>query len=468
MLRLSLIILTILILFSCKKEKFITSTDAIISVSADTLSFDTVFTTVGSITQSFKIRNDNDQKLLISEIKLMGAQSSYYQLNIDGRAINSLSDIELASNDSLYVFVKVSIDPNIETLPFIVRDSIRINYNGNTKWVQLQAYGQNARFLKNQKITNNTTWDNQLPYVILQGCTIDTFATLTIEKGARIFCHADAPFIIRGSLKTNGDKDNKISFQGDRLDGDYKDLPASWPGIFFTTTSHDNIFNFTTIKNAYQAIVIGGSINNLNPQLTLNECIIDNAYDVGLFAFNSSVQSRNCLFSNCGNDAVEGEAGSNILIKGGGNYIFNHATVTTYSNLFNVHKQPVVYISNAGNTIPSGLDVQFKNSIIYGESGLVEDEIKTSKQANSVFSVTLQNVLYKAKTTPANTTILNCITNQDPLFDSINTSRHFYNFHLKSNSPALNKGVASTVAYDLDGSSRLINGLPDLGCYERQ
>ena len=57
---------------SCKKDIFITSKDARLSTSADSLKFDTVFTVTGSITKSFKILNNNDQKLLLSKIKLGG------------------------------------------------------------------------------------------------------------------------------------------------------------------------------------------------------------------------------------------------------------------------------------------------------------------------------------------------------------------------------------------------------------
>jgi hypothetical protein len=70
-----LLILPLLIfLFSCKKDSFITSPGALVTITADTLKYDTVFTTTGSITQSFKIINENDQKLNISSIKLMGGK----------------------------------------------------------------------------------------------------------------------------------------------------------------------------------------------------------------------------------------------------------------------------------------------------------------------------------------------------------------------------------------------------------
>jgi len=130
-------IITLTIISACKKAEFNLSADASLFVSADTLKFDTVFTTVGSITQSFKIKNDNDQKLRISTIQLIGGNTSAYQMNVNGQATNLINNIELDANDSIYVFVTVRIDPNLNNLPFIVSDSIQIQYNNNNRFIQL-------------------------------------------------------------------------------------------------------------------------------------------------------------------------------------------------------------------------------------------------------------------------------------------------------------------------------------------
>ena len=80
-----------------------------------------------------------------------------------------MNNIEVEANDSMYVFVSVSINPSAANLPFVMQDSISITYNGNTRWVQLDAWGQNANFLRNTKLTGNVIWNNALPYVILGG-----------------------------------------------------------------------------------------------------------------------------------------------------------------------------------------------------------------------------------------------------------------------------------------------------------
>ena len=235
---------------SCKKDSFITSEFARLTITADTLKYDTVFTTTGSITKSFKIINENNQKLRLAKVKLMGGATSAYKMNVDGTATNEINNLDIDANDSIYVFVSVTINPNAANLPFIVRDSILINYNGNTRYVQLQAYGQNANFLSNRVITGNVVWTNNLPYVILGSIRIDTTATLTIQPGCRIYSHADAPFIVDGTLTVNGTKAGNVIFTGDRLDENYKDLPASWPGIYFRGYSKNNVLTYAVVKNA--------------------------------------------------------------------------------------------------------------------------------------------------------------------------------------------------------------------------
>ena len=174
----SLFLLSFLIIFfSCKKESFITSSDARVIITADTLKYDTVFVTSGSVTQSFKIINDNNQKLLLSSVKLMGGNSSAYKINADGIIGPEINNLELEANDSLYVFVQVNINQSTNNLPFIVRDSIQINYNGKSKQVQLEAWGQNAHFFRNKIIAVDETWNNNLPYVILGPLNIEASKT---------------------------------------------------------------------------------------------------------------------------------------------------------------------------------------------------------------------------------------------------------------------------------------------------
>ena len=84
---------------SCKKDSFITSADASLRISTDSVKFDTVFTSTGSVTQSFKIVNENDQPLKLSSIKLMGGSASVFKLNINGNPTNDLHNLDIAAID---------------------------------------------------------------------------------------------------------------------------------------------------------------------------------------------------------------------------------------------------------------------------------------------------------------------------------------------------------------------------------
>lgn len=457
-----LIALFALLFLSCKKESFIDSKDAKLSVSVDSLFYDTVFTTAGSVTKSFKIFNNNDQKLRITQVKLNGGKSSVFKMNVDGVSGPEINNVEINSNDSLYVFVQVNINSSGVTNAFVERDSIQITYNGNQCWVQLQAYGQNAIFLKNKKITGTENWNNTLPYVILGGLQVDTNAVLNIGEGTKVYVHADAPFLVDGTLKTTGTKNLPIIFSGDRTDADYKDLPASWPGIFFRNTSKDNSLKHTTIKNAYQGIIAQGLSTTANPKVIISQCIIDNIYDAGLLAINSEIHVDNTLISNCG---------SNVLLTLGGNYRFVNCTVASYGNRYFDHKNPVLqvtdFINQDGVILSAPLQAFFQNSIFWGDAGSVDNEIVVSKKGTGLFSVQFDHVLYKVKDDPNPATFTNFIKNVSPLFDSINVSKNIYDFHFSKNSgaPAINAGTPTPFLYDLD--DKLRGAQPDIGCYER-
>lgn len=455
------IVLIIVSAFSCRKTSFISSADASLSFSTDTLHFDTVFTTTGSLTQSFKIFNQNDQSLRLSEVRLMGGDLSPYKINVDGTAGTSFSNIEIAPGDSIYVFASVTIDPGTATLPFVVEDSILVNYNGNSRYMQLQAYGQNAHFFRNQRVTSDSTWNDDLPFVILNGLSVDSNVTLTINKGCKIYSHANAPFIVNGTLRVNGQVADsaRVIFRGDRIDPAYRDLPAAWPGIYFTESSIDNVLTYAIIQNAYQGINTQSSLS-VNPKITLNQCVIDNIYDAGIISLASSIKAVNCLISNCG---------SNIIIAGGGNYSFDFCTVASYATDYINHKNPVLFVSNGvdqNQTFP--LSAKFRNCILYGEGGLVPNEVVIDKRTSAdPFEVSFQNVLYKNKDEITDPLFTNSIKNQLPQFDSIDAGRGIFDFHLKPTSPAIHKGLLIGVSVDLDGKPRRTFNLPDLGCYEQ-
>lgn len=459
--RITALLIFLVSLFACRRESFTTSPDAALRIDVDTLHFDTVFTTTGSTTQVFKIFNDNKKGIHLSAVQVKGGISSPFKINVNGITGPSVSNIDIADGDSAYVFVSVTINPSVGSLPFVVRDSVEVFYNGNKKTIQLEAFGRNAHFLRGHTVSTDEVWNNDLPYVILGGMEVAPNARLTINEGCQIYLHADAPLVVNGTMQVLGKQwdSTRVVFSGDRLDEPYRNYPAAWPGIFFNSSSKDNLFNYAVIKNAYQALVVQAPSVNSNPKLSLLQTIVDNAYDVGILAVNSSINAENLLVSN---------SGKNLVLVGGGDYRFTHSTIAAISNILVPHKDPVLLVSNYFNQAPSNsLNAVFRNCIFWGDGGQVENEVQVLKNGGNTFNVLFDHVLWKVKDNPANVAASSAINDLDPAFETINLEENSYNFRLKENSPALNKGINTSVTLDLDGNSRPV-GNPDLGAYEKQ
>lgn len=449
---------------SCKKDGFLTK-GGDISFSVDTLKFDTVFTTLGSVTRSFKLYNNNNKRIKMSEIKLFGGDSSYFRMNIDGQPTKNIKDIELAPNDSLYIFVALTINPTNGHLPFIVEDRVLITLNGEQSTVELQAYGQDAHYI-NDSLLKSQTWVNDKPYVILGnvGALVDSGEILMIQAGCRIYVHATSKLYVDGTLRIFGTKQDSVVFQGDRLDRDYfgyRDYPGEWGGLHFLKNSHQCELNYTIIKNAglYDAAVyvqptpdLGGYI------LQMNYCTIANSAGYGLLCFNTNVEVNNTLIHTCGLQ--------NVALIEGGTYNFNFCTIATYGGVgINHAQQPTAAVLNYRDVslteyVGADLTANFKNCIIYGP---LDDELFLNKKTDWAYNVTLQNCLYRKTNAIDNATVLDCIANQDPQFEDINK----WDYHPKTTSVAKGQGVSiPTLIKDLDGNNR--GNPPSIGCYEVQ
>jgi hypothetical protein len=459
--RITALFLFLLLFYSCRKESFTSDPNALLRVEADTLHFDTVFSATGSITQRVKFFNENSKGIHVSSILLKGGQSSPFKINVNGAPGPLINGMDIAADDSAYVFVSVTVNPTATNLPFLIQDSIEINYNGNKKMMQLQAYGQNAHFYKDKTLTASAVWNNDLPYVILGGLEIEAGVKLLINKGCKIYFHSNAALVVKGTLEVLGAKgeNEKVLFTGDRLDDPYKDFPASWPGIYFLNTSKDNVINYATISNAYQAVVVQAPSVNNNPKLQLSQTVVTNAFDAGILGVNTSIKAQNLLVSNCG---------KNLVLVNGGEYSFTHCTIASFSSILLRHKDPLLLLSNfLNNAPPNALNANFKNTIIWGDTAArVEHEIVVSRNGG-VSNVVFDHVLWNEKTNPVNVTNVFAAKTGYPQFDSISPAKNFYDFRLKDSSPAINAGTNTLVTSDLDGKVRPV-GLPDLGSYEEQ
>lgn len=461
----------------CKKEKFLDNGGEL-RFSVDTLTFDTVFSSLGSFTASVKIYNPQNQKINISSIQLEGGNISQFKLNVNGTQGNDVKNIEIAAKDSIYVFATVNINPNpTDNNPFVVQDKLVATLNGKAYSIPFLAFGQNAHYLVDSLITSNQTWLTDKPYVIIRNAAVDENVTVTIPAGCRIYVHADSRLIVLGTLKVKGTKQDSVVFQGDRLDRKYfgnEGYPGEWGGIYFTSSSKDNEIDYAVLKNVGNSTRLGEStftpaaiqinydtIDDRKFQLVMRNTIIENSIGYGILAFGSSLKAENCLINTCGAQCMAAFEG--------GQYMLDNCTFVTYgTNKVSHVDNPVMALLNyrdIDNTsyVAGPLLATLTNCVVWGslETEFLANSRGDITKPESMFDVTLTNCLVKnkdgiLKDVKANNTKVN----EDPLFKDYS----LWDYRPAANSPLINAGITNGILTDLDGKVR--DGQPDIGCYE--
>ena len=84
-----LLSLVFAMLTSCRKDPVFDKSSNI-AVSIDHIVFDTVFSTIGSTTKMFYIKNTSDHAVM-TDIFLAGGTSSNFRINVDGNDWNRIS-----------------------------------------------------------------------------------------------------------------------------------------------------------------------------------------------------------------------------------------------------------------------------------------------------------------------------------------------------------------------------------------
>jgi len=465
-------VLLFVALFSCEDEGYLSSPDAQLRFSADTVMFDTIFTTIGSTTQHLKVYNPYNEAILISSVKVLGGEFSNFRLNIDGKSSNEAYEVEVPARDSIFIFVEVTIDPTGENMPMVVQDSIEITTNTNRQKIKLIAYGQDFKLIKS-KYLETTTWTSEKPYLVYDFVYLDSTSTLTIEPGTRIHFHKGAGMYIKGTLKAEGTFQKPITFMADRLEDTYKDIPDQWNGIILFSGSHENVFNFVNIKNANIGLQAGTIEDEGYATLELKNSRIENMAYAGLFAMKSQISGYNNVIANCGFYAVA------LLV--GGDYEFYHTTIANYWGGYSsrprntsslVLSNTLIVKKSDGSEIQYSGDMKrafFGNSIIYGNN---VKEIELGRDEEKTFNYFFDHCIIQMPDT-FNTSNKNHYQNvwkgikYDPKF--IDPYKKF-NYALDTISPAKDAGnpeYGKLFPTDILNKNRLSDIGPDLGAFER-
>ncbi len=453
---------------------FTTNPNDALSFSSDTISFDTVFMTIGSSTRRLMVYNHNNKALKISSIKVLNADKSGFHINVDGWGGESeLRDVEVWGKDSMFVYVEVKVDPTKKDNPILISDSIEFITNGTRQIVHLIAYGQDVTIWHGKIIEQDTTLTGKKPFLIYDSLYIAPNITLTLEKGTILYFHDKANVLVKGRIKASGTWEEPVVFRGDRSDNlltnlPYDLVPGQWGGIHLFPESYNNELDHVYIRNGSYGILADSSDVSI-PKIYLKNSILHNVSGHLISGINYQIQAINCQFSNAGGALVK-------ILGGSGNFV--QCTMANYMGLVD-RTSPALVLKNYnvfGETLvlyPIN-EATFQNCIIYGTMASSSGEISLNNEYKDTEVPAPFNHYFNHCLLGANDEddedFIATIWNKNPDFAHIPKGSDFtYDFRLTSGSVAIDYGdlnIGYQYPYDITGTSRVSDGGPDLGCYE--
>lgn len=402
-----------LFILSCKKDKLKTDSDAKLTFSTDTVFFDTVFTTLGSSTRNFRVINPYANKLKISSIRFESGNSSQFIVNVDGAQGKEFKDIEIAAKDSMYIFIQVNVNPQNPNTPFIIRDKLIFEINGNTQIVNLEAWGQNAYYHRptsaikfkdgtylsysiigelSNAVTgsgNNFTLKTDKPHVVFGYLVVDSAQKLMVPAGAKFYMSYKAGLWVYsdGEIKIKGTLGNEVTFNSARTEPEYYNEPGQWDRIWINEGSTGNEIDYAIIKNGFVGVQAEltsntGTLTLSKPRkLKITNTQIHNMSLWGLYSFAYNIYSYNNVISNCKDNGLN--------ISFGGNYTFLHCTFANYFDKGDKPRTtPNININNYYEDLVLPMDsCYFGNCIIDGK---LDNEINIDLKSNTSYTPNLQ------------------------------------------------------------------------------
>lgn len=470
-------------------QDFLTGDAVSIRLELDTLHFDTVFTELGSATRSVKIYNEGNQPVKLDEIYVEGNTGVEFIFNADGFPGGLVEDVVIWDNDSIYVFVEVTVDPDapVSESPFVVEDRLVVKTGSKEQSVLLEAWGQNAnyfpsRFNRGVPVVlscddGTITWDSPLPYVIYGEIFIDE-CLLEVTAGTHIYVHGGIAqnellgvfndgflfTLADGRIHLAGTRDNPITIEGDRLESAFSDQPGQWLGIVIGRESQGNIIEHTTIKNS-----IFGVYADSAAEVSLSNVQIHTTAGNALIGIHSEVTADNCLFYDNGANSVQ--------FTHGGSYQMDFCTVASFGvdasalamNNFQCYNDDC----SVNSVFP--LQAEFTNCVFFGsrrDEVIIQDA--SNREEAGIFQLDMNHCLVKVDELLTrdmgiyddffSTYCLDCINGEQG--DALFLNRAEDDYQLDTLSIAQNRGIVlPEFPLDLLGTPR--DGEPDLGCYER-
>lgn len=425
-------------LTGCIEDGIETSPSSQPVFSADTLRIDDIFTGDPSVTHRFVVYNRHGRILNLQRIEFRNPEQKLFRINVDGRSGTSFDNVEIRPNDSIFVFVSVTLAPTEDWNTVNSEELLDFHVNGVRSSIVLAASGENVERLHGAIISSDTHWSGDHIRQIYDSLVVAPGATLTIGEGARLYLHDGAFIRVDGTLHSLGSPEAPVEMTGDRrgnVVGDISfDLMASqWQGVRFSASSHDNRMIHTLVKNTEWGVVVDSlaGADSDQPALDLLNCRLRNSAGYALEVNYSSLRAVGCELA---------DASSGVLRLVGGEHEIAYSTIANYY-LFSVLGGASVQFSHLGvedEEIVSELPLmraRFSNCILWGNGSPLNYGDLTGSD------VTFNRCLIKGEGSDDDN-FVNILWDKEPLYLT-DRSAYIFDYRLKPESPALGEADPS-------------------------
>lgn len=459
-------------------DSFTTSSSVRLTFSADTISLDTVFSTVPTSTHTFLVRNNCGSGLRIRTVRLARGNQSGFRINVDGTSLDNTTgsvanDFEIRKGDSIRVFVELTAPINNADEPQTVQDELVFALeSGVEQRVVLRAWSWDALIIDTLAVKSDTTIATAKPVLVRKGISVDSAATLTVLSPTRLYFRSGAGIDVYGRLKVQGSAGDggDVVFRGERTDRMFSYLPydrvsGQWRGIRLRPTSTGNTIDFADIHSADYGIQCDSAAYDSTAfRLIMTNSTIHNCKGYGFVATNSNIALHNCQLSNTLGDC---------LYVAGGRAEVLYCTLAQFYP-FSANRGVALRFSN----FKGKADIPLYGFVCYNTliTGYAEDEIMgESKDSTVAYAYYFANCVMRTPPVTDSTRLVpfDNVLMETPK-DSVQGKAHFrvvdednlyYDFRLDSISTAIGR-AAPIYWLPRDRKGRLRGDKPDIGCFQ--
>ena len=359
-----LLVCALLLAAACSTVDYADEREVRLEFSTDALSFDTVFSTMGTATRVLTVYNRSERDVELGSVTLLHGRASRFRLNVDGDTSLVARQVELLAGDSLLVFVQACIDPADVQSPFVRTDSIVFS---NGQFLRLEAWGRDAVY--HRRLPTDTAWFTEVdcaafrhdrPHVFLDPAAVLDGNTLTLLPGDELYFADGALLVVdsNATLVARGTAAQPVLFSSLRREEWYRQLPGQWQTLWFYNCSTGNVIDHAVVENG-----TGGLRCYPGAALTVSNTVVRHMSDAGIIGQHATIRGSNLLVYDCY---------SSMALLAGGDYSFSRCTLADYWNYVGRNRDTASVIVSNYYPVEGGYvggDMQradFEDCIIWG------------------------------------------------------------------------------------------------------